>query len=107
MTYWMQQNHPTVVPNGGYGDVETLSWTFDGMPEDSWVAVTTQGCLDNYIQKWIFLNGMHELVRAKRPRGIIVYGKFPDDWRDKFAVPIVVFPSYSENRWEVNDYGKR
>jgi hypothetical protein len=103
----MQQNHPVVVPNGGYGDAETLSWAFDGMPVDSWIAVTSQGCLDEYVLKRMFLNGLHELVRRKKPRGIIVYGKFPDEWRSRFPIPIIVFPSYSETRWEANNYGKR
>lgn len=107
MTYWMQQNHPLVVPNGGYGGADTLPWAFDGMPEDSWIAVTSQGCLDEYVLKQMFLNGLHELIRQKHPRGIIVYGKFPNEWRDKFPVPIIVFPSYSESKWEVDDYGKR
>ena len=107
MTYWMQQFHPIVVPNAGYGDIETLSWAFDGLPEDSWIAVTTQGCLDNYVLKRTFLNGLHELVRQKHPKGIIVYGKFPKEWINKFPIQIIVFPSYSESKWEVNDYGKR
>lgn len=101
MTYWMQQFHPVVIPNAGYGDVDTFSWAFDGLPDNSWLAVTTQGCLDNYILKRTFLNGLHELIRQKKPKGIIVYGKFPKEWINKFPVPIIIFPAYSENRWEV------
>ena len=99
MTYWLQQFHPTVVPNAGFGDKDTFPWTLDGMPEDSWISVTTQGCFDNYILKHIFLNGLHELVRQKHPKGIIVYGLFPQEWIDKFPIPIIIFPSYSQNRW--------
>ena len=107
MTYWLQCNHPTVIPNAGYGAEDTFSWAFDGIPEDSWIAVTTQGCMDSYVLKWSFLNGLHELIRQKHPIGIVVYGKFPKEWIDKFPVPIVTFPSYSESRWEVSEYGKR
>lgn len=99
MTHWLQQIHPMVVPNAGYGDLDTLRWALDGMPEDSWLAVTSQGCLDDYILKHAFLNGLHELVRQKHPRGLIVYGLFPQEWINKFPIPIVVFPSYSKSKW--------
>lgn len=99
MTYWLQQIHPKVVPNAGYGDTDTFPWILDGMPMDSWIAVTSQGCFDNYILKHAFLNGLHELVRQKHPKGIIIYGIFPNDWIDKFPIPIIVFPSYSKHRW--------
>jgi hypothetical protein len=55
----------------------------------------------------MLLNGLHDLSRKKHPRGLIVYGKFPKEWEKRFSFPIIVFPSYSESRWEVNDYGKR
>ena len=102
MTYWLQQHHPTVVPNAGYGGIETLSWSFDGLPEDSWLSVTTQGSLSDCELKWAFLNGLHELVRTKHPRGIIVYGRFPEAWKDKFPVPIRVFQPYAESKWGGN-----
>nr|WP_027871320.1 DUF4417 domain-containing protein [[Eubacterium] cellulosolvens] len=103
MTYWLQCNHPVVIPNAGYGGQETFSWAFDGLPEDSWLAITTQGCLDSYVLKWSLLNGLHELIRQKHPRGILVYGRFPKEWMDKFPVPIVIFPSFSESRWKEAD----
>ncbi len=99
MTYWLQQIHPTVVPNAGYGGIETLPWTLDGMPTDSWLAVTSQGCFSDYVLKHAFLNGLHELVRQKHPRGIIVYGLFPEEWKDKFPVPIIVYKSYAQDKW--------
>ncbi len=107
MTYWMQQNHSIVVPNAGYGDVDTYQWAFDGLPEENWIAVTTQGCMNEYSLKRTFLNGLHELIRQRHPRGIIVYGKFAMEWMDKFPTRIIVFPAYSEARWEVTDYGER
>lgn len=107
MTYWLQQNHTDVVPNAGFGDEDTFPWVLDGMPENSWLAVTTQGCLDDYVLKRSLLNGLHKVTREKHPLGLVVYGKFPEEWKDKFPMPIIVFPSYSETRWEVTDYGKR
>lgn len=99
MTRWLQGNHPLVVPNVGFGDMDTFSWAFDGLPTCSWLALTTQGTLKDYILKRIFLNGLHEVVRQKKPIGLLIYGKFPEEWKKQFSFPIVVFPSYSELKW--------
>lgn len=68
---------------------------------------TTQGSLDSYVLKRMLLNGLHEIVRRKHPIGLIVYGKFPEAWKKRFSIPIVVFPSYREMKWEGNNNGKR
>ena len=50
------------------GDTESLSWAFDGIPEKSVLSITTQGCLRNgYLCKQSLLNGLHELIRIKKP----------------------------------------
>lgn len=107
MTYWLQKNFSVVVPNVGYGDSDTFPWVLDGLPENSWLAITTQGSLDSYVLKRMLLNGLHEIVRRKHPIGLIVYGKFPEAWKKRFSIPIVVFPSYREMKWEGNNNGKR
>lgn len=61
MTYWLQKNFSVVVPNVGYGDSDTFPWVLDGLPENSWLAITTQGCLDSYVLKRMLLNGLHEI----------------------------------------------
>lgn len=100
MAFYMQKNGLKIIPNVSWSDYESLSWAFDGLPEHSILAVTSQGCMkSDYICKQSFLNGMHELVLQKYPELIVVYGIFPETWMDKFPVPIVTLKTFSQERW--------
>lgn len=100
LAYWMQNNGLTVIPNACWGDMESLSWAFDGLPEKSVLAITTQGCMKKTDEfKQLLLNGAHELIRQKHPVKLIVYGKFPEEWKKRFPIPIVTLPTFSEERW--------
>ncbi len=99
LAYWLQANGINIVPNVGWGDDETFKWAFDGLPENSVLAITTQGCLRDGVCKCSLVNGIHELIKAKHPTTIFVYGKFPDIWRDRFSVPVIAYPTYSEQKW--------
>lgn len=100
MAYHMQAEGLNVIPNVSWSDMESLEWAFDGIPEESVLSVTSQGCMgSNYVCKQSFLNGLHELVRQKHPELIVVYGKFPDAWKERFATPIITCKSFAEERW--------
>lgn len=100
MTYQLQQSGMRIIPNVGWSDTESLEWAFDGIPENSVLAVTSQGCMGHdYVCKQSFLNGLHELVRQKHPEIIFVYGRFPEEWKKRFPVPIITLHTFSEERW--------
>lgn len=99
MAYWMQKQGIDVIPNVGWSDENSLEWAFDGIPEKSVLSITTQGCLRDYVCKQSLVNGLHRLIREKNPLKIIVYGKFPDEWKNRFSVPIVSYMSFSEMKW--------
>lgn len=99
LTYYFQLKGLNVIPNVGWSDSNSLNWAFDGIPENSVLSITTQGCMRNYISKQSLLNGLHELDRRKRPEKLIVYGRFPEKWKDKFSMPILVYPSFCAEKW--------
>lgn len=100
MAYWMQQQGLNVIPNACWGDLGSLDWAFDGLPENSVLALTTQGCMQKTDhRKQVLVNGIHELIRQKHPTKLVVYGKFPSEWYKRFSVPIVTLPTFSEKRW--------
>ncbi|MBQ7266718.1 MAG: DUF4417 domain-containing protein [Firmicutes bacterium] len=100
MAYWMQSNGLNVIPNACWGDMESLDWAFDGLPEHSILSITTQGCLKKTDEcKFTLVNGLHSLVRKKKPTKIIVYGKFPEEWKKHFPMPIVTMKAFSEEKW--------
>ncbi|MDO4839027.1 MAG: DUF4417 domain-containing protein, partial [Clostridia bacterium] len=90
-----------VIPNACFSDEKSLDWIFDPLPEKSVLAITTQGCMRNGICKQLLLNGLHELIRCKKPTKLIVYGLFPDEWRDKMPVEVITFDSFSRTRWVI------
>lgn len=97
----MQQNGFRIIPNAGWSNAESFDWAFDGLPSNSILSITTQGCMGHdYVAKQSLLNGLHELARQKHPEKLIVYGNFPDVWRERFSMPIVVFKTFSQERWE-------
>lgn len=100
MAFYMQKCDLSIIPNVSWSDEESFDWAFDGIPENSDLFVTSQGCMGkDYVCKQSFLNGMHELVIRKKPRRIFVYGRFPENWIDKFPIPIIICKTFSEERW--------
>lgn len=100
ITYYMQKHGLLVIPNVGWGDTESLSWAFDGIPEKSVLSITTRGCLRNgYLCKQSLLNGLHELIRIKKPEKLIVYGQFPENWKHKFPNIITTLKTFVEEKW--------
>ena len=96
LTYYMQRNGINTIPNVGWSDASSYEWAFAGIPEDSVLAVTSQGCMGkNHVCKQSFVNGLHELARRKHPEKLVVYGEFPEEWRKRFPMPVVVLSSFS------------
>ncbi len=103
LTYWLQriaaETEKQILPNACFGDTDSFDWVFEPLPEKSAISITTQGCIRNHICTQVLLNGLHELIRQKHPTQLFVYGLFPDAWRDKFPVEIIVLDTFSKERW--------
>ena len=103
MACLLQKQGKPVIPNVGWSDESSYDWAFSGIPENSVLSITTQGCLRDRVCKQSLFNGLHELVRRKHPTKIIVYGVFHEGWMDKFGVEFEIFPSYSREKWGDNN----
>ncbi len=99
LTFFLQKNGLTVIPNACFGSEKTLDWAFAPLPEHSILALSTQSCLRDNVAKRNLLNGIHELDRQKHPERLYINGKFPEKWMDKFDVEICVLPTFS-SKWE-------
>lgn len=102
LTYYLQKQGITVIPNVCFGNEQTFSWAFDGLPEHSVLALSSQSCMCDNISKRTLINGIHELDRRKFPELLYVYGIFPDKWKDKFGMEIKCLPTYS-SKWRRHD----
>ena len=86
-----------VINNVRWGTLETYDYCFDGIPENSIVAIgTVGGSPRKLINRERFEHGLFEMVKRLSPHTIIVYGSenYPcfDKLREQ-GINIVSYPS--------------
>jgi len=79
LAYWLQQNGLNVIPNVRWGDERTYAFCFDGIPKYSPVAISTNGCIRNDLDRQYFKAGLRKMVAVLMPSVIINYSYTPDD----------------------------
>lgn len=82
-----------VIPAIGWSDYESFDWCFDGIPQGSAVAVSSNGCLQNSISKQTFIKGFNKMMEILNPCQIIMIGKIPDEIKND---KITKFNSFGE-----------
>lgn len=99
LAYYLQvHNEINIIPVASWCCLEDLSWCLDGLPEDSSIAVSTNGCLSSPYSKRIFLKGIEELQIKKSPFKIIVCGR-PIKELNKYE-NILYYPCFSQRMEE-------
>lgn len=77
--FWFIKNGLNVVNTVRWGNSDTWSYCFDGIPKNSMVIICTHGCINNNSDKSRYKLGLSELVKRISPPTILVYGSAPDD----------------------------
>lgn len=62
------------IPVAGWGGIESFEWCFDGLPQGSTLAVSTNGCF-SADGKRCFRKGFSEMCRRLKPKRVIVVGR--------------------------------
>lgn len=75
MAYYLQEKGFKVIPVASWCDENDFSRCFDGLPEESSIAISSNGCLANPYGKKILLRGIEELQKQKNPFKIVFCGK--------------------------------
>ena len=88
-----------VINNVRWGTPESYQYCFDGIPQNSIVAVSTVGCLKNIDDEWRFVKGLEVMVDRLSPSHILVYGKKGRNFFDryiKYGIPVKFYeqPDY-------------
>jgi len=97
MGYWLGGNGIAVINNVRWDTDETYRYCFDGIPQNSIVAIgTVGGSPRKHIDRDRFESGLFKMARVLKPHTIIVYGsanyKCFDDLKSH-GINIVAFPS--------------
>lgn len=97
MAYAFQKINQNTIPTAGFGGENTWDWCFDGLPENSTLAITTNGILSDPEARRIFVGGVDSLINKKNPHTLVVCGNYPK-WLDtKYPqVKIIQIPNYSQ-----------
>ncbi len=83
----------SLVPVGSWGNADSFSYCFNGLPKNSVIAVCGMGHAHRKGAKILWYEAIRELVRQKHPTTIIVYGGDELD-EGVFDTPIVHFEDF-------------
>ena len=97
MSYYLQENGFKTIPVASWSSKEDFEWCFDGLPSNSSIAVSTNGCLASPYGKRIFLLGVQELQKKKNPYKLIVCGRQIKEL-DVYG-NVLYYPCFSQ-RWK-------
>lgn len=72
---WWQSQGIDVIPSASWGNAESFSFCFDGLPHSSIIAVGHTAVGRNQTAKNASVLGMSECLRVLNPSEVLVYGK--------------------------------
>ena len=105
IAYHLQKNGINVIPVASWAYLEDFDWCLDGLPKESSVAISTNGCMSNFISKNVFLDGVDELQRILHPSNLIIAGG-PLPELDKKCDNIRYYKNFSQRLNERRRHGK-
>lgn len=97
MAYYLQQNGFNIIPVASWCQENDFDWCFDGLPENSSIAISTNGCLSSPYSHRVFIQGVEALYQQKSPSHLIVCGRHMSEL-DHYP-NVVYYPSFSQ-RWK-------
>jgi hypothetical protein len=97
MAYYLQQQGFNIIPVASWCNESDFEWCFDGLPKNSSIAITTNGCMSSPYSKRMLLIGVEELQKQKSPSILIVCGRRVTEL-DAYG-NVVYYPSFSQ-RWK-------
>ncbi len=92
--YWLGKQGCQVINNVRWDNPDSYKYCFDGIPQNSIVAVSTVGCLKNKNDQWRFVKGLEVMVGRLNPSHILVYGKAGRNFFDKYikyGIPVTFY----------------
>lgn len=74
VAYYLQKNGISIVPVASWAYIEDFEWCLDGLPKRSSIAISTNGCMSNFVSKSVLLEGIDLLQEVLHPTSLIVAG---------------------------------
>lgn len=72
-SYWQSQ-HIKVIPSASWGNADSFEYCFDGLPENSTIAIGHVAIGKDKDSKLLYRMGVESLIESKHPSRLVVYG---------------------------------
>lgn len=79
LSFWLQDNGIDVIPNIVWGLENSYDFCFDGIPNNGTVAISTNGCIKDKVNRYYFKKGLGKMIELVQPKTIVVYSYMPSD----------------------------
>lgn len=93
--YYLESCGVPTVPVACWCGRDDFGWCFDGLPERSTIAISTNGCLSTAEGTTMLLEGIEELVRQKDPWLLVVCGREVPQIAD-ICGSVMYYPAFSQ-----------
>lgn len=74
LAWWLFMSGCNIIPTVGWGNAETFDFCFEGLPEESTLAISTNGCFTDQ-GKECYRQGFKEMCSRLHPTEILVVGR--------------------------------
>jgi len=82
--YWLQKNDIKIVVHVSWSDERTYNFAFEGLPKGGTYAISTNGGIQNKIDRNYFIKGLEKMVETLSPETIINYSYYSKDIFEKY-----------------------
>lgn len=89
----MQKAGIIVIPTVSWADEKTFDFCFDGLPQESTLAISTIGVKQNQSKYKVWQSGVDEMIKRCRPKKLMIYGGKVD-----YQFPKNIITKYYENK---------
>lgn len=103
--YYLETNGIPTIPVACWSGKEDFVWCFDGLPNSSTIAISTNGCLSSTAGVLTLLDGVEELVDQKNPSLLVVCGRKVPEIED-ICENVMYYPSFSQRMAKRINHGK-
>lgn len=100
-TYFYGSNGIKVIPNIRYGIDELTDDFLNAIPKDTLIAIGTYGFIKTNKEQNVWFEHINKIIDVLKPKGLIVYGSLPKDFKNWLVlnnVKFKIFDSYRSSR---------
>ena len=101
--HWLQNNGINIIFNIRWGDERTYDFVFDGITKGGTVAISTNGCIRDKLDRHYFKKGLAKMIDIVAPDTIVNYSYTPDDIFKKYKDKGIKIAKIENYRLTINN----